>query len=115
MRRSRAAGEPQSIERVATIADSLGAPFALPYSFGLAEQSVDDLVIVDDEQLRRTMGFLFRTMKIVVEPACVASTAALLWPLRERLIGKRVALVMCGSNIDWDTFEEQAIFDDGVD
>ena len=68
-----------------------------------------------DEQLRRTMGFLFRTMKIVVEPACVASTAALLWPLRERLIGKRVALVMCGSNIDWDTFEEQAIFDDGVD
>ena len=114
MRRSRAAGEPQSIERVATIADSLGAPFALPYSFALAEQSVDDLVTIDDEQLRRTMGFLFRTMNIAVEPACAASTAALLWPLRERLIGKRVALVMCGSNIDWDTFEEQAIFDDGV-
>ena len=114
MRRSRAAGEPQAIERVATIADSLGAPFAMPYSFALAQEHVDDLVTIDDEQLRRSMGFLFRAMKVAVEPACAASTAALLWPLRERLLGKRVGLVMCGSNIDWDTFERQAIFDDGV-
>src|SRR4029450_10788922 len=32
MHRSFAAGEPRSIEKVGTIADSLGAPFALPYS-----------------------------------------------------------------------------------
>jgi threonine dehydratase len=114
MRRSRVAGEPQSIERVTTIADSLGAPFAMPYSFALCEQHVDELVTIDDEQLRRTMGFLFRAMKVAVEPACAASTAALLWPLRERLRGKRIVLVMCGSNIDWNTFEQQAIFDDRV-
>jgi threonine dehydratase len=114
MHRSRAAGEPQAIERVTTIADSLGAPFAMPYSFALTEQHVDRLVLVDDDQLRRSMGFLFRAMKVAVEPACAATTAALLWPLREQLRGKRVALVMCGSNIDWDTFEKQAIFDDRV-
>jgi threonine dehydratase len=112
MSRSRAAGEPQAIERVSTIADSLGAPFAMPYSFGLAEQNVDRLVLVDDDQLRHVMGFLFRAMKLAVEPACAASTAALLGPLRDELRGKRVVLVMCGSNIDWDTFERQAIFDD---
>jgi threonine dehydratase len=112
MYRSRAAGEPQAIEKVDTIADSLGAPFAMPYSFGLAEQNVDRLVLVDDGQLRRVMGFLFRAMKLAVEPACAASTAALLGPLRDELRGKRVVLVMCGSNIDWDTFERQAIFDD---
>ena len=105
-------GEPQSIDKVETIADSLGAPFAMPYSFALTEANVDRLVLVDDTQLRRTMGFLFRTMKIAVEPACAASTAALLGPLREDLRGKRVALVMCGSNIDWDTFEQQVIFDE---
>ena len=60
------------------------------------------------------MGFLFRAMKVAVEPACAASTAALLWPLREELRGKRIVLVMCGSNIDWMTFEKQAIFDDGI-
>jgi threonine dehydratase len=32
MYRSFAAGEPRPIERVATIADSLGAPYALPIS-----------------------------------------------------------------------------------
>lgn len=112
MHRSRAAGAPQAIEKVRTIADSLGAPFAMPYSFALCEQHVDRLVMVDDMQLRRTMGFLFRSMKIAVEPACVASTAALLGPLREELAGSRVVIVMCGSNIDWDTFEQQAIFDD---
>jgi len=110
MHRSRAAGTPQSIDKVETIADSLGAPFAMPYSFALTEANVDRLVLVDDMQLRNTMGFLFKTMKIAVEPACVASTAALLGPLRKDLQGKRVVLVMCGSNIDWDTFERQAIF-----
>ena len=28
------------------------------------------------------------------------------------LQGKRVVLVMCGSNIDWATFAEQAIVED---
>jgi len=114
MHRSREAGEPQAIEKVSTIADSLGAPFAMPYSFALTEKNVDRLVLVDDDQLRRSMGFLFRAMKLAVEPACAASTAALLGPLRDELRGKRVVLVMCGSNIDWDTFEEQVIFDDGI-
>ena len=40
--------------------------------------------------------------------------AALLGPLCDDLLGKRVVLVMCGSNIDWRTFEEQAIFDDPI-
>ncbi len=110
-RRSLASGQPESIDVVRTIADSLGAPFALPYSFALAQAYVDRMAIVDDDALRRMMGFLFREMKLALEPACCASTAALLGPLREDLRGRRVVLVMCGSNIDWDTFEEQAIFD----
>lgn len=112
MHRSLASGEPAKIDRVRTIADSLGAPFALPYSFGLCQMHVDRLAMVSDLQLRRAMGLLFRAMKIAVEPACAASTAALIGPLREDLAGKRVVLVLCGSNIDWATFEKQAMFDD---
>jgi threonine dehydratase len=112
MRRSLASGRPESIDRVRSIADSLGAPYALPYSFTLSQLHVDRMVTVSDEALRSTMGFLFRAMKLAVEPACCASTAALLGPLSQELRGRRVMLVMCGSNIDWHTFEEQAIFDD---
>jgi threonine dehydratase len=73
---------------------------------------VDRMARVSDLQLRKAMGFLFAAMKIAVEPACAASTAALLGPLRRELAGKRIVLVMCGSNIDWATFEKLAMFDD---
>ena len=109
MHRSFAVGEPCSIDQVGTIADSLGAPFALPYSFELCRANVDRLVLVDDLQLRSAMGLLFESMKVAVEPACAASTAALFGPLRESLRGKSVVLVFCGSNIDWKTFAEQVI------
>ena len=100
MHRSFAAGSPQSIERVATIADSLGAPYAAPYSFAVCRRFLDDLVLIDDDAMRRAMGLLFREMKLAVEPAGAAATAALCGPLRERLAGKRVGVIVCGSNID---------------
>ena len=111
MHRSFAAGVPKSIDKVRTIADSLGAPFAMPYSFELCRNNVDTLTLVDDIQVRRAMRLLYRTMKIAVEPACAASTAALFEPLRQKLAGKTVVLVFCGSNIDWKTFAEQAEFE----
>ena len=112
MHRSFAAGEPMPVDKVTTIADSLGAPFAMPYSFGLCRQHVSRLAMVDDPGLRRAMGLLFERMHIAVEPACAASTAALLGPLRDSLAGKTVVLVFCGSNIDWSTFQAQAIFNE---
>lgn len=104
MYRSFEAGEPRSIERVATIADSLGAPYALPLSFELCRRNVDALVRVSDDELRIAMRFLLRNAKLAVEPAGAAATAALLGPLRERLRGKRIALIVCGSNIDAESY-----------
>jgi threonine dehydratase len=104
MHRSFAAGEPRSIERVATIADSLGAPYALPISFELCRRNVDGLVLISDAEMRAAMRFLLRNAKLAVEPAGAAATAALLGPLKQRLRGKRVGLIVCGSNIDSATY-----------
>ncbi len=111
MHRSFVAGKPEAIDKVDSIADSLGAPYAMPYSFALTHANVDRLALVSDLQMRQAMGYLFSSMRIAVEPACAASTAALLGPLRESLRGKKVLLVMCGSNIDWATFSTQVVFD----
>lgn len=100
MHRSFAAGEPRSIERVATIADSLGAPYALPISFELCRRNVDGLIRISDAEMRSAMRFVLRNAKLAVEPAGAAATAALLGPLKERLRGRRVGLIVCGSNID---------------
>ncbi len=104
MHRSFKSGKPESIDKVRTIADSLGAPHAAPYSFSLCKQFVDELVLVNDDQLRAAMGLLFRSAKLAVEPAGAAATAALCGPLRDRLAGKKVGLIICGANIDAETF-----------
>jgi threonine dehydratase len=46
------------------------------------------------------MRLLFRAAKLVTEPAGAAALAALMYPLRERLDGLRVGLVVCGANVD---------------
>jgi threonine dehydratase len=104
MHRSFAAGSPQSIERVETIADSLGSPRAMPLTFGLCRQYVDGLARVTDDALRQAMRFLAERATLAVEPAGAAATAALLGPLRERLAGRRVGLIVCGANIDTDSY-----------
>lgn len=107
MHRSFRAGSPRAIEQVRTIADSLGAPYALPYSFEMCRTFVDDLVLIDDPAMQQAMGLLFGSMKLAVEPAGAAATAALCGPLRERLRGKRVGVIVCGANIDLATFAGQ--------
>jgi threonine dehydratase len=109
--RSFKAGSPQSIDAVRTIADSLGAPRCEPYSFALNRQFVDEVVLVDDDQIRDAMRLLFRAAKLAVEPAGAAALAALMYPLHDRLEGKRVGLVVCGANIDPETFSKHIALD----
>jgi threonine dehydratase len=104
MARSFEAGAPVALEKVDTIADSLGAPYAMDYSFGVCRRFVDEVVRLPDDALCQALHWLFRDMKLAVEPAGAAATAALLGPLRERLDGKKVALIVCGANLDAETY-----------
>jgi threonine dehydratase len=104
MTRSFRAGTPQSIERVATIADSLGAPFALPFGYESTRRNTDGIVTVSDDELRSAMRLTFLDAKLAVEPAGASALAALVGPLREHLAGAHVGLVVCGSNIDAATY-----------
>ena len=104
MYRSFIENSPQSLDKVRTIADSLGAPRCEPYSFALNRKFVDEVVLVTDDQIMDAMRLLFRSAKLVTEPAGAAATAALMYPLRARLGGRSVGLVVCGGNIDAESF-----------
>ncbi len=104
MHQSLALGRPVEHATVSTIADSLGPPFALPYSFELCRRHVDRFVKVDDDQIREAMALLSREMKLIAEPAGATATAALLGPLRDELAGRRTGVLVCGSNIDIGSF-----------
>lgn len=104
MRRSFDEGAPVKLDRIDTIADSLAPPMALPYSFGLARAHLDDVVLVDDDAICVALALLQAEARLAVEPAAAAATAALMGPLRDRLAGKRVCLIICGANIDSATY-----------
>ncbi len=104
MRRSLDAGECVAIDAIRTIADSLGAPYAEAYSFSVIRDHADDVVLVSDEEILVAMRTLYSDAKLAVEPASAAPFAAACGPLRDRLAGKRVALLVSGSNIDIATF-----------
>ena len=106
MWRSRAAGRPEGIDKVRTIADSLGAPHAEPYSFALCERYIDELLRVEDRDLVDAMRFLAAEAKLAVEPAGAATTAALLGPLADRPSRGATLALVCGANIDPKSFAE---------
>jgi threonine dehydratase len=104
MRRSFEAGAPVTLASISTIADSLAPPMALPYGFAACRRYVDEIVTVSDDEIRGAMRTLFEDLKLALEPAGAAATAATLGPLAERLAGKRVGVVVCGSIIDFESF-----------
>jgi len=99
MYRSFEAGSPATLDRVDTIADSLGAPYAMPYSYSVARANVDRIVRVEDAELLNAMNHYQRILRITAEPACAASLAAVLGPLCDDLAGRHVGIIACGSNI----------------
>lgn len=104
MSRSLAGGAPVHLSQVDTVADSLGAPMALPFSHALCAAYLDDIVLLDDDQICAGMVALQQEAKLAVEPAAGAAMAAVLGPLKARLQGMRVGVVVCGANIDATTY-----------
>ena len=91
---------------VNTIADSLGPPLTLDYPVAMCREFVDEVVTVSDDELCRAIYLLFTDVKLAVEPAGAAALAAAIGPLRKRLQGKRVGLIVCGTCLDVDNFSE---------
>ena len=99
MSQSFAAGEAVRIEKVATIADSLGAPLAMPLTYSVARANVDQIVKIEDHEMLAAMDIYQNVLRITAEPACAASLAAILGPLKDDLAGRQVGIIACGSNI----------------
>lgn len=98
-------GKPETIDSIDTIADSLGSPMSLPMGIELCRKNLEEIVRLEDAEMIGAMRLIKDDLDLAVEPACAAATAALMGPLKERLRGKRVGLVFCGSNISDDDFE----------
>lgn len=106
MRKSLDAGKPITLEKVQTVADGLAAPMAGDHTFPIVQKFVDDVVLVSDDAIARAMGDILSYMKMVVEPAGAAATAAVLSGAIPIDRYERVAIVLSGGNVDRSRLKE---------
>src|SRR5713226_4436456 len=72
------AGQRVEIPAPQTIADGLRASRPGTLTFPIVQKLVEDIVLVNDTEIREAMKFFITRMKIVVEPSGAAPAAALL-------------------------------------
>lgn len=100
MFRSFAAGKAMRIEKVDTIADGLGSPYASDLTYALTRRYVEDVLLVTDEQIAEALGLILAYTKLLVEPAGAASVAALLCGKISLAPQDVVVALLSGGNID---------------
>lgn len=93
------AGERVEIPMPQTIADGLRATKPGAITFPIIQKRVEDIVLVNDAEIRETMKFLMTRMKMVVEPSG-AATAAVLFHGKLPNGPKRVGAILSGGNVD---------------
>lgn len=100
MKNSVTRGKIISIQQGYTIADgiSVKSPGKLP--FEIIQKFVDDIVVVDDLAIVKTMFLLMERSKIVTEPAGASALAYLVTNKRKISKGKNIVTILSGGNVD---------------
>lgn len=85
-----------------TFAEGLATRVAFELPLRIIRERVDELMLVSDEEMCAAIVELMETAHLVAEGAGAAALAAA-HRLRERLAGKKVALIVSGGNITLET------------
>jgi len=85
-------------DRMGTFAEGLATRSAFELPQRILWEKLDDFVLVPDAEIRTAVRLMIETTRNLAEPAGAAPLAAAL-RLKARLKGKRVALILSGSNI----------------
>lgn len=81
-----------------TIADGISVSIPGEITFEIIHNLIDEIVLVDDVEITKTMFLLMERMKFVVEPAGAASLAYVLG--HKPAQGKKIVAVLAGGNVD---------------
>ena len=99
MKRAVAEGRPVTLSPAKTIADGIAVRRAGERTLPLVQKYVDEIVTVEEEEIANAILLLLEREKTLAEGAGAAAIAAVLnhkLPLKN----KRIAVLVCGGNID---------------
>ena len=97
---ARAAGAPVDVAVGGLAADALGAGRIGSVAWPLARRFVAAAHLLDDGAIAAAQHTLWRELRLLVEPAAALPLAALQAGVVRPQSGERVALVLCGANVD---------------
>ena len=101
---SKAAGERTQIEpQHTTSCDALMATQPGEITWSINSKTVDDFLVVSEDEVAHAISFAFRYLKLVIEPGGAVALAALLHN-KVDISGGTAAIVLSGGNIDSGTF-----------
>jgi threonine dehydratase len=103
--RSWRTGERVVGQSAATFAEGIATRTTFDLTFGILREHLDDVVTLEEDELREGIRLALRTTHNLAEGAGAASLAALM-KLRDQLAGKTVVCVMSGGNITNDMLKD---------
>ena len=98
MKKSLESGKLETIDGGFTVADGISVRTPGKQTFEIIKDKIDEIVLVDDDEIIKTMFLLMERSKSVVEPAGVAGLAYLI--SKKPSPGKKVVPILCGGNVD---------------
>lgn len=98
--RARQTGEPVDVEVSGVAADSLGAKRIGAFAWEITQQQVRDALLLPDAAIRAAQLWLWKELKLAVEPAAALPLAALQTAAYAPREGESVCLIVCGANVD---------------
>ena len=91
-------GEIVPNKTINTICDGLRAQIGT-ITFPIIQSYVEEVITLTEKEIIESMKMIWERMKIVVEPSCSITLAAVL-KSRDRFSGKKVGLIISGGNVD---------------
>ncbi|GKT19843.1 threonine/serine dehydratase [Acidovorax sp. SUPP2522] len=102
---ARAAGRPVDVEVGGVAADSLGARRIGDIAWEVSQRHVHTALLLPDEAIRSAQQWLWRELKLAVEPAAALGLAALQSGAYRPRAEETVGLILCGANFDPATLD----------
>ena len=91
-------GEIVPNKTINTICDGLRAQIGT-ITFPIIQSYVEEVITLTEKEIIESMKMIWERMKIVVEPSCSITLAAVL-KSSDRFAGKKVGLIISGGNVD---------------
>lgn len=94
-------GHPVELPAITSIAKTLGAPSVSAQTLAIAQENLEDVLVVSDDEAVQALKFILERLKILTEPAASCTLAAATRLKNQFNKDSKLVLIFCGGNISF--------------